>query len=184
LFLEIHPPDIDGRVPVSTPHSEGTEVPRQFYHDWTELFNDVAELVEASAKSGNLKRMTWFVDWTMAHSFYKHMRQHASSASLPTTIKRIDCSSLNRLSRLSLTLASQMGTRPFLDAVRGMRLTDLALIAYDLNLLNGTVFREFCASFPGLRNLRLKLRTPSITVGEENVGTGEGVANEVGLFSS
>ncbi|KAG8749377.1 hypothetical protein FRC12_013448 [Ceratobasidium sp. 428] len=71
-----------------------------------------------------------------------------------------------------------MGTRPFLDAVGGLPLTDLAFTAYDLSLLNGTVFRVFCSTFPELRRLRVSLRAPSITVGDGIGSMAEGFANE------
>ncbi|KAG8716385.1 hypothetical protein FRC09_015826 [Ceratobasidium sp. 395] len=111
----------------------------------------------------------------MVHSFYKHMKQRSSE---PSGANYIDTSSLNSLSRLSLTLESQMGTRSFMDAAGGLPLTDLALTAYDLSLLNGTVFRVFCSTFPELRRLRVNLRTPSITVGDGIGSMAEGFANE------
>ncbi|KAG9084619.1 hypothetical protein FRC07_013594 [Ceratobasidium sp. 392] len=97
---------------------------------------------------------------------------------IPSKIKYINSSSLQSLSRISLTLESQMGTRPFLDAVGELPLTDLAFAAYDLSLLNGIVFRVFCNAFPELRRLRIKLRLPSITVGDGTGSMAEGLVNE------
>ncbi|KAG9126069.1 hypothetical protein FRC07_005047 [Ceratobasidium sp. 392] len=111
----------------------------------------------------------------MVHSFYKHMKQRTL---IPSKIKYINPCSLQSLSRLSLTLESQMGTRPFLDAVGELPLTDLAFAAYDLSLLNGIVFRVFCSAFPELRRLRIKLRLPSITVGDGTGSMAEGLVNE------
>jgi hypothetical protein len=168
LFLEIHPPNINGRA----------LIPKETNYYWTRLYKDVAELAEASATSGSLKRMTWFVSGRMVEPFYKHMGQHTSATS-PPTIKFINSSSLKSLSRLSLNLSSQMGTRSFLDAMRGLLLTDLALVTYDTDLLNGTVFREFCAAFPSLMNLRLNLEK----IGNNHAKIGERVNDEVCVIS-
>ncbi|KAG8737637.1 hypothetical protein FRC10_007979 [Ceratobasidium sp. 414] len=111
----------------------------------------------------------------MVHSFYRHMKQRAP---IPSEIKHINISSLNNLSRLSLSLESQMGTQQFLDAVGGTPLTDLAFTAYDFKLLNGTVFRVFSGAFPNLKRLRIELRMPSITVGGGTGSMAEGLVNE------
>ncbi|KAG8773534.1 hypothetical protein FRC12_002485 [Ceratobasidium sp. 428] len=175
LHIEIHPPDLDGRISHWAAPNEPVEVSREAYHDWTDLFNDVSDLINENCSGYDLKRITWFIHWTMVHSFYKHMKQRSSE---PSMTKYINASFLNSLSHLSLTLESQMGTRPFLDAVGGLPLTDLAFTAYDLSLLNGTVFRVFCSTFPELRRLRVSLRAPSITV-EDGIGSmAEGFANE------
>ncbi|KAG8686331.1 hypothetical protein FRC08_012564 [Ceratobasidium sp. 394] len=162
-------------MPDLAAHDGVVEVARAVYHDWTDLFNDVLELIEANSTGRHPKKMTWFIFWTMVHSFYRHMNRHAP---ISPKIKHIDLASLENLSRLSLTLESQMGTRPFLDAVGGLPLTDLAFTAYDHSLLNGTVFRVFCGTFPKLRRLRIKLRMPSITVEGGSGNMAEGSINE------
>lgn len=190
LFVEIHPPD--GREQMSLPEFEDP-TPREAYHNWTGLFNDVVETVDSCVKEGNVKNLGLFVHWTMVHSFYRHAESSPSLSSLLAlphnsdrdsgirpgpSIKQLTPSNLAGLSRLSLTLESQMGTRPFLRAVRGLPITDLALTSYDLSLLSGTVFKDFCATFGKLKRLRLKLRDPSIGVGRGGPAT-EGFINQV-----
>lgn len=80
---------------------------------------------------------------------------------------------------MSLTLESQMGTGPFLRAASGLPITDLALTLYDLNLLAGTAFKDFCSTFGKLRNLRLKLRNPAIGVGDGGAPVTETAVDQV-----
>ncbi|KAF8608062.1 hypothetical protein BDV93DRAFT_504572 [Ceratobasidium sp. AG-I] len=176
LSIEIHP-DALGLELIS---QASDPTPREAYHDWTGLFNDVVEMVEACVKDGDVKVLNLFVHWTMVHSFYRHVEKSPSlssllalvqnsnqntSVALGPSIRQFVPSNLNNLSRLSLTLESQMGAGPFLRAAGGLPITDLALTSYDMSLLSGTVFRDFCATFGKLRSLRLKLRNPSIGVG-------------------
>ncbi|KAF8608060.1 hypothetical protein BDV93DRAFT_519132, partial [Ceratobasidium sp. AG-I] len=142
-------------------------------HDWTRLFNDVVEMVNACVKGGNLKSLRLFVDRLMVDSFYWHIEKPPSLSSLLSSIsisntesiaapgpsiKQLVPSHLSGLSRLSLTLRSNMGTESFLRAASGLPITDLALHSLDLSLLSGKNFRDFCSTFAGLRRLRLKLR--------------------------
>ncbi|QRV83848.1 F-box-like domain protein [Ceratobasidium sp. AG-Ba] len=175
LYLEIHPPDIEGNLTQWIASDEPIHVQRAFYHNWTDLFNDVSEFIDLNTTKGNLRQITWFIYWTMVHSFYSHMTRRNAE---PSNVKYINPSNLKSLSRLALTLESQMGTRPFLDAVQGLPLTDLAFTSYGLSLLNGTAFREFCNTFPQLRRLRIKLKTPSHTIGDHTGSIPEGSVNE------
>ncbi|CAE6434519.1 unnamed protein product [Rhizoctonia solani] len=169
LYIEIYPPDIEDRetdpLGPGPPMEPGAreEVSREVYHNWSTLFNDLMALIESCK---NVIRMGWYIHWTMAHAFYRHTSYQgggAPNASGPL-IKRISVFS-PFLTSLSLSLESQLGTEPFIRALGGLPITDLALVSYDHLLLIGTEFEKFCKAFGKLRRLKLKLRAPSITVG-------------------
>ncbi|KAG8680700.1 hypothetical protein FRC11_002109, partial [Ceratobasidium sp. 423] len=167
LYIEIYPPDVEDRetdpLGPGPPMGMGArqEVSREAYHSWSTLFNDLTALIESCE---NVARMGWHVHWTMAHAFYRHT---SSQGGLPDSGPLIKCISVfpPLLTSLSLSLESQLGTEPFVRALGGLPITDLALVSYDHLLLLGTEFENFCKAFGKLRRLKLKLRAPSITIG-------------------
>ncbi|KAF8608059.1 hypothetical protein BDV93DRAFT_519131 [Ceratobasidium sp. AG-I] len=178
LFIEVHPPNSYAQALVLQAQ-EGTS--NKVHHDWTELFNDIIEMVDACVKVGNVKQLGLFVNWAMVRSFYQHVESSPSLSSLLASIqifnpksrvalgplvKQLIPSNLSSLSRLSLTLESRIGTRAFLRAMSGLPITDLALTSYDWSLLSGPIFRDFCATFEKLSRLRLNLTSVLTGVGE------------------
>ncbi|CCO35866.1 O-methylsterigmatocystin oxidoreductase Short=OMST oxidoreductase [Rhizoctonia solani AG-1 IB] len=133
-------------------------VNRELYHNWSTLFNDLAELIDSCK---NVTRLSWHVHWTMVHAFYRHTSFEGTPS---PAIKRISTFP-PFMTSLSISLESQLGTESFTRALSGMPITDLALVLYDHALLSATEFEKLCMAFRGLRRLKLKLRAPSITVG-------------------
>ncbi|KAJ1299780.1 hypothetical protein OPQ81_011996 [Rhizoctonia solani] len=172
LYIEIYPPDMEDREtdPLGPgPSSElgvREEISREVYHSWSTLFNDLMALIESCP---NVSQMGWYIHWTMAHAFYRHT---TSKGDTPNNtgifIKRISVLP-PFLTTLSLSVESQLGTEPFVRALGGLPITDLALTSYDHLLLFGDEFEKFCKAFGKLKRLRLKLRTPSITVGGDSL---------------
>ncbi|KAF8608056.1 hypothetical protein BDV93DRAFT_519127 [Ceratobasidium sp. AG-I] len=169
LFIDVCPPDTNEQTPLLPP-TAATSYPTN--HTWTGVFNDVVDMVDACVKDGNVKRLALFVNREMTDAFYRHVGKSPSLSNLLASaqisdpnssvapgpsLKHLVPSNFGSLSRLSLTLESQAGTEAFLRAAGGLPITNLALISYDWTLLSGTVFRNFCATFPKLRRLRLKL---------------------------
>ncbi|KAH7329772.1 hypothetical protein B0J17DRAFT_206836 [Rhizoctonia solani] len=171
LYIEIYPPDMEDRdahpLGPGPPMEPGVreEVSREVYHSWATLFNDLMIFIESCE---NVVRMGWHVHWSLAHAFYRHTSSRSGSPNNPgPLIKRISTLPPS-LTSLSLSLESQPGTEPFIRALGGLPITDLALVSYDHVLLLGTEFEKFCEAFTQLRRLRLKLRAPSITVGGDS----------------
>ncbi|KAF8608058.1 hypothetical protein BDV93DRAFT_504569 [Ceratobasidium sp. AG-I] len=168
LSVEIHPPSVDDLTPKTR------------RCDWIGLFNDVIDMIDACVKDGNVKSLGLFINTTIVASFYRHVGKSSSLSSLSAPVlildtdssiipapptKKLSPSNLSGLTRLSITLRSQMGTESFLQAMGGLPITDLALHLNDLNLFSGTAFRDFCFMFERLRRLRLKLENPPIPAG-------------------
>ncbi|CAE6384437.1 unnamed protein product [Rhizoctonia solani] len=168
LYIEVYPPDMEdhetdplGPGPASGPTIRDN-VSREVYHSWSSLFNDLAAFI---GSCGNVARLSWHVHWTMVHAFYRHT---ICEGSAPNKFgQSIKCISVfpRFITSLSISLESQLGTEPFVRALGGLPITDLALVLYDHALLLGTEFENLCVAFRELRRLKLKLRTPSITVG-------------------
>ncbi|KAF8697516.1 hypothetical protein RHS03_07755, partial [Rhizoctonia solani] len=168
LYVEVYPPDMEdhetdplGPGP-ALESTIGENVGREVYHSWSALFNDLVGLIESCK---NITRLSWHVHWTMVHAFYRHSSFEGNTPSnhgLP-----IKCISTFPpfMTSLSISIESQLGTEPFVRALSGLPITDLALVSYDHTLLLGTEFEKFCMAFKRLRRLKLKLRAPSITVG-------------------
>ncbi|KAF8608054.1 hypothetical protein BDV93DRAFT_519125 [Ceratobasidium sp. AG-I] len=176
LFIEIHPSDIfrNSHLPNFKDRTSN-----EVHRDWARPFDEVAEMVSVCVKDGSLKQLGLFVHKDKVDSYYRYLEEVPSLSGLLSSvqisdpgpsIKKFIPSSLGSLSRLSLTLKSRRGTEPFLRAVSGLPITDLALWTNDWSLLSGPIFRDFCTTFRRLRRLRLKL-TMALT------GVGEPVAN-------
>ncbi|CAE6439498.1 unnamed protein product [Rhizoctonia solani] len=166
LYIEIYPPDLEDRdadpLGSGPPIEPGEGVNREIYHSWSTLFNDLMDLIESCE---SVVRMGWHVHWTMVHAFYRHANSKGGVPNAPgPLIKRISALPPS-LTSLSISLESQLGTEPFVRALSGLPVTDLALVLCDHLLLLGTEFEWFCKAFGNLKRLRLKLRAPSITVG-------------------